>query len=59
MLQNTHVFTQHGEGLGHDCYLVTIQFTDSITKLDLLLCTWANKQPIFSLKNLVGCTPCP
>ena len=54
MLQNTHVFTQHGEALGHDCYLVTVQITGlvtvQITKLDLLLRTWTNKQSKLSLK---------
>jgi len=43
MLQNTHVFTQHEQGLGHDCCLVIAEITASVTKLDLLLRTWANK----------------
>ena len=39
---NAHViFKQLGEGLGHDCYMDTVQVIGSVTILNLRLHTWA------------------
>jgi len=35
-------FQSTRQGLGHDCYLDTVQVTSSVTNSKLLLHTWAN-----------------